>query len=545
MTDPEAAKLCTQIVRSHFGPLTSTVASALLTRGRLNLTQIVQFTSLKPRTVRAAVIVLFQQNLLWRSSADEEKEVLEFNADECLTRLRFGKYVWWAETRCGTLGGGIVQLVLDNGKLKPQDIYRFLRESTPDLLLSECKEALFKLVSEGYLRPSTASSHTSPREKLIQYELEEVGKKPGFLTAKELKQAKEAARARVRREEQEETLEKTGIKRCGPKEAGRKSGKKKAVEEEVDDEVHFRVNFNGFDVFIRNRLVETAALQRFNEGAAVVIRAVLLASGNIQQGPNEVRSDPVSVNNISTRIPEDEDLSRGLFYPPKHNPSHMELLKEYLGMLASADNPSPSGKAASFITLSGSKVQVEFHIIHRRLQLQALEAACRDRHGNEGVRVMRLLLETGKMDEKQISKIAMMAPKDCRPLLFALSADNFISLQEVPRGADRNPTRTFFLWYVDLRKAYATLLRNAYKTLYNIGARRQAEAEEPLVKAILEKSQRSDVSQDVERLLTRNEREELAAWEKRRDELTLVEMRAEEMVFILSTLGDTAVDDEA
>ena len=101
-----------------------------------------------------------------------------------------------------------------------------------------------------------------------------------------------------------------------------------------------------------------------------------------------------------------------------------------------------------------------------------------------------------------------------------------------------------FVRYVDLQKAYATLLRNAYKTLYNIGKRRQTEAEEPLVKAILEKSQRSDVIQDVERLLTRNEREELAAWEKRREELTLVEMRVEEMVFILRTLGSTFVDDE-
>ena len=36
--------------------------------------------------------------------------------------------------------------------------------------------------------------------------------------------------------------------------------------------------------------METAALQRFNEGAAAVIRAALLASDNIQQGPDEVRS---------------------------------------------------------------------------------------------------------------------------------------------------------------------------------------------------------------------------------------------------------------
>ncbi|KAF9792413.1 hypothetical protein BJ322DRAFT_998384 [Thelephora terrestris] len=542
MADPGAAKLCTQIVRSHFGSLTATVASALLTRGRLNLIQIVQFTSLKYRTVRAAVLVLFQQNLLWRSSAGEEKEVLEFNVDECLTRLRFGRYVWWAEKKCGALGGAVVQLVLDHGKLKPPDIYRLLQESTPDLLLSECRETMYKLVSERYLRPTTALSHISPREKLIQYEVEEVGKMTGFLTAKEQRQAKEIALARVKREELEEVTEKKATRCCSN--VDHDEIKKKPMEEEADDEVHFRVNFNRFDVFIRNRLVEAAAFQRFNEGAVAVIRATLSVSENKQQGPNETKSDPVSVNNISARIPEDEDLSRGLHYPPKHKPSHMDLLKEYLGMLASADNPSPSGKAASFVSLSGSKVQVEFDIIHRRMQLQALEAACRDRHGNEGVRVMRLLLETGKMDEKQISKIAMMAPKDCRPLLFALSADNFISLQEVPRGADRNPTRTFFLWYVDLRKAYATLLRSAYKTLYNIGVRRQSEAEEPLVKAIVEKSQRSDVSQDVERLLTRNEREELVAWEKRRDELTLVETRVEEVVFILRTLGNIVVDDQ-
>lgn len=109
----------------------------------------------------------------------------------------------------------------------------------------------------------------------------------------------------------------------------------------------------------------------------------------------------------------------------------------------------------------------------------------------------------------------------------------------------RNNFINMFARYVDLGKAYATLLRNAYKTLHNIGERRQTEAEEPQVKAVLEKSQRSDVSQDVERLLTRNEREELAAWERRRDELTLVEKRVEEMVFVLRTLGSAVVDDEA
>lgn len=40
-----------------------------------------------------------------------------------------------------------------------------------------------------------------------------------------------------------------------------------------------------------------------------------------------------------------------------------------------------------------------------------------------------------------------MAPKDVRPLLAALAADSLVSTQEVPKSADRNPTRTFYLWY--------------------------------------------------------------------------------------------------
>ena len=48
----------------------------------------------------------------------------------------------------------------------------------------------------------------------------------------------------------------------------------------------------------------------------------------------------------------------------------------------------------------------------------------------------------------QISKVGMMAPKDVRPLLSAMAADSLISLQEVPKSADRNPARTFFLWSV-------------------------------------------------------------------------------------------------
>jgi len=54
------------------------------------------------------------------------------------------------------------------------------------------------------------------------------------------------------------------------------------------------------------------------------------------------------------------------------------------------------------VSLTGSKIHVEFEIIGKRLQRRVLEAVTRERYGDYGVRVLRLLLDTGKADEKQV-----------------------------------------------------------------------------------------------------------------------------------------------
>ena len=70
-------------------------------------------------------------------------------------------------------------------------------------------QALHKLVTSCYLKPSTVLSHVSPRDRRITYEAEEKAKISGFPTAKELRQAREAAAGRLKREEDE--AEKVGL----------------------------------------------------------------------------------------------------------------------------------------------------------------------------------------------------------------------------------------------------------------------------------------------------------------------------------------------
>ncbi len=81
----------------------------------------------------------------------------------------------------------------------------------------------------------------------------------------------------------------------------------------------------------------------------------------------------------------------------------MACLKDYLGILSAADNPTPAGRAGAFLSFSSSKIQVEFEVVARRLKKRVLEAVAREKHGDEGVRIIRLLLDVGKMDEKQVN----------------------------------------------------------------------------------------------------------------------------------------------
>lgn len=101
------------------------------------------------------------------------------------------------------------------------------------------------------------------------------------------------------------------------------------------------------------------------------------------------------------QLSEEDSLARGLVLDEKR-PSNATCIKEYLGMLSCGDNPTPAGKAASFVSFSSSKVQAEFDVVGRRLRRHVLESVTKEKHGNEGTRILRLLMDTGKMDDKQV-----------------------------------------------------------------------------------------------------------------------------------------------
>jgi len=132
------------------------------------------------------------------------------------------------------------------------------------------------------------------------------------------------------------------------------------------------------------------------------------------------------------------------------------------------------------------------------------------RHGMLATRLVRILLEEGKVGEKELCTISLIKQQTLRSYLAALHQDGVAHLQEVPRDAARTVQRTIFLWFFDIERYKAKMLEDSYKAMARCVQRARVEGDK--VKATVEKANRSDVVGKEEQYLTIQEREALEKW---------------------------------
>ncbi|PHH92883.1 hypothetical protein CDD83_4026 [Cordyceps sp. RAO-2017] len=118
-----AAELCALLVNDLFGELPSRILVALFTKGRSNLTQLAQNTSLNPRFLRNGLGVLIQQNLLfYHTDPDTKVTSYEANSDACYNLVRSGRILEVIESQYGTAERDLVQTLLLLGYARVADL---------------------------------------------------------------------------------------------------------------------------------------------------------------------------------------------------------------------------------------------------------------------------------------------------------------------------------------------------------------------------------------------------------------------------------------
>lgn len=174
---------------------------------------------------------------------------------------------------------------------------------------------------------------------------------------------------------------------------------------------------------------------------------------------------------------------------------------------------------------------VEFRHLARKLRHLELERMIEARYGDVALRLIRVLHAKGKLDEKRLQEISLLPFKDLRQVLANMQSGGFVDLQEVPRDAQRQPSRTIYLWYYDPDRVCSSVLEDTYKTMSRCLQRLRFERVR--LKEFLEKTERSDVKGNEERYLSEAELTLLEQWRAKEALLVGEVGRLDEMVAVM------------
>lgn len=109
--------------------------------------------------------------------------------------------------------------------------------------------------------------------------------------------------------------------------------------------------------------------------------------------------------------------------------------------------------------------QVDFPTLTEKLVLAEIDTTISARFGTPATRLVRLLREMGKLEEKQISSLSYMPTRDVRSLLTELFASGFVDAQELAKDNQRQPSKALYLWYFDINKVRSTMLQQCYHAM--------------------------------------------------------------------------------
>ncbi|KAI7866936.1 RNA polymerase III subunit RPC82-domain-containing protein [Mucor mucedo] len=369
---------------------------------------------------------------------------------------------------------------------------------------------------------------------------EKESEKYTIMTSKEIQTIRNTAKAQI--DAEYASSETIGVKRkaLDPHDYQRKRaaidefGDYEEEEEtiEVDEKIFFSVNYDKFNMVFRNDSIVDFATERINRTAGEIVKAFLEHGKDKMKMLKENDSPsatPIHIANLISKTDiasrKDINLPKDILEPNKP-PSLQDTVRGYITLLKT----DAAGFVKSKDERGANQYAVNFEKLRYTMKRKVMEGLVQERYGVATCRIMRILIERGKLDESQVQKLAMLPPKDTREKLALLKTKGFVEIQEIPRSADRAPGRCFHLWYVPVEKCYQELLVDSYRIICNLQQRKQNEL--AIRKRLIDKINRKDVIENPE-LLGEGEKREIAAMDKILERLEVSKSRMDSVVMIL------------
>lgn len=503
--------LCSSLLREHFGEIVQKIAILLETRGSRPLKAIAQEINLPLKKVKSALRVLIQHDM-----ADFEVNKREFveyfvKLENVLLLHRYPRYIYCSKILYGDVGELLVEELLNNGLMTMEaavdKVSERLAEATgegkADIPVSSVKEKFNNL----------AHSHFIKRCALAEWEENSVVPKM-FLREQDKFQIEDQIGKQVFNDDDDDD---NSI-----------PSKRQKLSNNSSKSIYWRVNFDRFHQYFRDQSIIKAVATRFDKKAAEIVRTLLRLA--------ETRSDPwVETTNPTAR----HELLQMLTKETNITPEEADA---YLAVLIDDSVPFVS----RIDERSGGIYVVNIQKALQKLSEAIAVSVVQDKYGSKCCRIFRLLLMKKYLEQKQIEELSMIPSKDAKEYTYKMLQENFITVQEIPRTPDHAPSRTFFLFHVNLTQLCRLILNKCYKVIFNSICHREFITKEH--KRLLEKKQRVDAIistlqqsgadttqiQEVEDMISPPEHAQLQKVKQHTNKLEHSEIQLDETIFTLS-----------
>ncbi|CAG8637023.1 3669_t:CDS:2 [Paraglomus brasilianum] len=545
----ELIRLCCFVIREDFGDLievfillryfhvrislltpifsTKRPAKVLFEKGRLPAALIARYSSLPLEKVKECLFILIQHNLVYwaREVPDQTKSPIFYQIDsrEVLSRIKFGVYLNHTRNRFGNEGQVIITYVLLNGKASFKSLVEARNLSKRTKEYKTLKEKYAELVTEGYLKYLKYTDALSAQDKQDAAEQRELAKMTTFVPTKK---EKAEARAKVAELDSIESAGGRKRKKAVVDEDHSRLSKQPRTEDvfEIIEDAQVRVNYERFNILARNDHITSFVEERINPAAKLVMKVILELADEKRLDAEESRA--MSAQTIIRKVPT-EDILEDQIELERQDPSHEYLVSEYLDLLVEDGSKFIRKKDDSMSGL----YSVRYKDLIERLKQRKLESILQEKYGSMAVRIYKILQAKGKLEEKNIASLAMLTQADARKIIDQLFVEGLVELQEVPKAADRAPSRTYYLWYAEPERCYQKILTCLYRTLGNIHEQRMYEKEG--YARLIERRAIARLRSTMH-LMTPEEKEQLRIFDQSMERLDVAALRIVNLVMILT-----------
>lgn len=483
------ARVSSLILQETFGDLVEKVGKYLIDNGAPTLADIAKGLHMKKADVKKCLLVLLQHHLVSYSTHKSNTLIYRAELSAILGRVRYPRHIHTGKDVAGDIGEMIVEDIVQHGQsMMSQCITRVtqrLREggTKHDRIEEQVKQKFEKLVESHLIyRVRSPSLETTPTVSVQSIPTAERYIIP-HISVVQL------------------TNRKRGHSPKGDDtdEPAAKKSKSDRVEEDdsPDSDILWFLNIEQFQRYYRNKAIVQAVGEKVDPTSSIIIRALIKVSQkalHIEEPLYSGNGPSASVIQIMEGLPDNLHLQK-------------EELVQYLSLLVEEQFLLKTDDAG------GGSYCVNYKSASNLLCQSVLESVVCERFGSKPLRLFRLLLLKKHLEQKQISDMALIPNKEAKEMLYSLLAENFISLQEIPRSSDYAPSRTFYLFSVNKNQVARVVLQRCYKALGNLMTKRKHVATEN--RRLLEKYaqwERQQASQgedevEIEEAITPTERE--------------------------------------